>query len=109
MSQQVSKRRIAWPVRALGVFVIIGEAIWVLFSLVVAGLTCDDSCDSTSVLWRDNPDAWQWGAFPLVAAAGLICAIAAFAFAWRDRVVDTWVAYGLSVAAVVVWSVIWTS
>jgi len=109
MSQQGVQRRIPWGVPALGVLVIIGETIWVLFSLLLAGLTCDESCDATSLLWRDNPHAWQWGAFPIVAVVGLICAIAAFAFAWRDRVVDTWVAYGLSVAAVVVWSVIWTS
>jgi hypothetical protein len=109
MSQQGVQRRIPWGVPAAGVFVIIGEAVWVLASLLFAGLTCDESCDPTSMLWRDNPHAWQWGALPIVAGIGLICAIAAFAFSWRDRVVDTWVAYGLSAAAVVVWAVIWTS
>jgi len=109
MSQQGVQRRIPWVVPAAGVLVIIGETIWVLFSFVLAGLTCDESCDSTSLLWQDNPHAWQWGAFLIVALVGLICAIAAFAFAWRDRVVNTWVAYGLSATAVVVWAAIWSS
>ena len=110
MSQQgVMQRRIPWAVPAVGVLVVAVESIWVLASLFFAGLTCDESCDPTSLLWRDNPHAWQWGALPIVAVLGLICAIAAFAFAWRDRVVDTWVAFGLSAAGVVVWAVIWTS
>jgi hypothetical protein len=38
------------------------------------GLKCDDSC-GTPPPWREDPNAWQWGAFGWVAIGGFLCAL----------------------------------
>jgi hypothetical protein len=38
------------------------------------GLKCDDSC-GTPPPWRDDPNAWQWGALGWVAIGGFLCAL----------------------------------
>ncbi|TML05722.1 MAG: hypothetical protein E6G41_09405 [Actinobacteria bacterium] len=94
---------------AFGVLLVAAESIWVLASLFLAAMTCDEGCDPASVLWRDNPDAWQWHAFPIVSGIGLLCTITAVTFALRDKPRDAVVSFGLSVAAMVVWGVIYSS
>jgi hypothetical protein len=108
MSQQATRRRIPWPVPVAGVILIAAQSIWVLASLFFAGMACDESCDPTSGLWRDNPDAWQWNMLWVISGFGLLCAMAAVVFAGRDRVRATAVSFGLSAAAVAVWAALFT-
>jgi hypothetical protein len=103
MSQQAIKRRIPWPVPAVGVLIVAAQTVWVLASLFLAGMSCDESCDPTSGLWRDNPDAWQWSLLWIISGIGLLCAMAAVVFAARDQVRATSVSFGLSAIAVVAW------
>jgi hypothetical protein len=110
MSQQGVKRRIPWAVPAAGVFVVAGEILWFLLSLFIAAMKCDEGCsDYDPGVWSDTVNAWQWGAFWVVSGIGLLCAIAAVAFAIRDRARATAVAFGMSAAAIVVWGAIYSS
>ena len=110
MSQQAIGRRIPWPVPAVGILVVIGEMVWVLASLFLAAMRCDEGCDDVNPqVWSDTVNAWQWDAFLMVSGIGLICAIAAVAFAFRNRVRGTAVAFGLSAVAIVVWAVMYSS
>jgi hypothetical protein len=109
MSQQAISRTIPWPVPATGILLAVIEIPWVLLSLFVAGMTCDEGCDPTSGLWRDNPDAWQWHAFLDLSVIGLVCTIAAVAFAFRDRVQAAAVAAGLATISVIAWASIYAS
>ena len=110
MSQQAIARRIPWPVPAVGILVVIGEMVWVLASLFLAGMRCDEGCDDVHPqVWSDTVNAWQWDAFWVVSGIGLICAVAAVGFAFRGRARATAVAFGLSAAAIVVWGVIYSS
>src|SRR5262245_16612971 len=105
MSQQAIKRKIPWPVPAVGVLVVAAETAWVLASLFFAGMASDGRCDPGSGLWRDNPDAWQWDLLWIISGTGLLCAMAAVVFASRDRVRATAVSFGLSATAVIAWIV----
>lgn len=48
-----------------------------LAALVWSSLTCDESCYGPG--WDNSPDAWQWKALPVLAAAGFT-GVAAAAF-----------------------------
>ncbi len=62
-------------------------------------LTCDDSC-GTPPPWRDDPDAWQWGALAAVALAAFAVALVfVVAIALRRRLLGSAVLLGWVVAA----------
>ena len=95
---------------AVGILVVIGEMVWVLASLLLAAMRCDEGCDDVNPqVWSDTVNAWQWDGFLVVSGIGLICAIAAVGFAFRNRLRDTAVAFALSAAAIVVWAVMYSS
>jgi hypothetical protein len=84
--------------------------VWVLASLFLAGMRCDEGCDDVHPqVWSDAVNAWQWDAFWVVSGIGLLCAVAAVGFALRDRARATAAAFGLSAAAIVIWGVIYSS
>jgi hypothetical protein len=59
-----------------------------LFWLLVAGFSCDESCDDTPTSWHGNADAWQWSALGLLDAGcfALCVAFAVSLCARRPRV-----------------------
>jgi subtilisin family serine protease len=71
------------------------------FALIVAALTCDESCDDRSSAWRDNPDAWQWTGQLGLAAFATLASIWALVAAIRRR--SPWPAVAVSAIAWATW------
>ena len=70
-------------------------------ALIVAALTCDESCDDRSSSWRDNPHAWQWDAQLGLAALATLASIWALAAAIRRR--SPWPPLAVSAVAWAAW------
>jgi hypothetical protein len=101
--QPPARKRSVWQLLATLAGLLASLAALAL-ALLAAGLTCDESCDDRSTLWRDNPDAWQWdGQFALAGLAAL-CALYALVAAVRGRG-GAWPALGVSA---VVWACWWS-
>ena len=71
------------------------------FALIVAALTCDESCDDRSSAWRDNPEAWQWTAQLGLAAFAALASIWALVAAIRRR--SPWPPLAVSAVAWAAW------
>jgi hypothetical protein len=108
--ERPTTRRVPWPVPVAGVLAVAAEILWFLFSALMSGLRCDESCDDVNPQrWSDTVDAWQWGALWAVSGIGLIAAVAGVVFALRQRPRAIAISFTVSFAAVVVWGVIYTS
>ena len=84
-----SSRGVRIAVRITGALVYLaGAGVWFLFSALVSGLRCDDACGAPPYEnWRDNPDAWQYGAIGWLGLIGVGLAVfAVIASVVRDRV-----------------------
>jgi hypothetical protein len=83
----------------LGLAYLAGAGIWLLSSLLLNALRCDDTCHALSGAgWGNVADSWQWRAILLSGVIGALAALAAVMLAVVRRAAP-------AVAAVVVQSV----
>jgi hypothetical protein len=82
-----------------GVALTVGAAVLSLLLLFFAGWKCDESCDPGSGRWQDDPTAWQWDGFAVLAVAGFVPVVGAVVLWARRR--DRSAAISLGVAALV--------
>jgi hypothetical protein len=97
-------RRRGWLI-AESLVLTLAAGFTLLFSLIVWGLTCDESCDDRSSLWQDDPDAWQWTAQAIVAAAGFVAVISALVFVLVRSYRSAMVAMSLGSGAYATWGI----
>jgi hypothetical protein len=88
----------------VGLAITAGAAIHALLWLIIAGFSCDESCDGGS--WQGTPDAWQWTAMGALGFASFVLALA-FAIAFAVRKSPRWLTIGLAAAAAVTASGPW--
>ena len=55
-----------------------GTGVWLLYSVVLNALRCDDSCTSSANArgWNDIVDSWQWRAILVCGVLGALAALA---------------------------------
>jgi hypothetical protein len=80
--------RSGWAAGAAGVALVLGSVVWLLFSLLLWGMQCDESCDSADPRdWSEVSGAWQWTGQLVLAVAGTALAVGALVcLAWARRV-----------------------
>jgi archaellum biogenesis protein FlaJ (TadC family) len=92
-----------WSI-VLAVAVVALALVYGLLGIVLAALTCDESCEDPPEVWRDDPSAWQWdalAAFGLAAVAASIVFLVAIALRRRYMGWIALVSTGLAVAGFV--------
>lgn len=61
----------------LAVAVVTLSVAYGLLGIVLAALTCDESCEDPPEVWQDDPGAWQWDALAIL---GLVAVAASLVF-----------------------------
>ena len=83
-----------------------GSALWLLVSLYVRGLGCDDHCGGAG--WQNATGAWQWNAVLVAGVAVFLAGSAFLLFVVRQRAGAALAAFSTGAAvAVVEASLLW--
>jgi hypothetical protein len=96
MGQQHARTSLPWPVPVAGALLVVADVAGLLFSLLILALRCEDGCD-------DATAGWQLDALWIAPSFAALAAVAAVVFALRRRRAQTWVSFGLSLTAALVW------
>jgi hypothetical protein len=96
MGQQHASTSLPWPVPVAGALLVVADVAGLLFSLLILALRCEDGCD-------DATPAWQLDALWIAPTFAALAAVAAVVFALRRWRAQTWVSFGLSLGAGLVW------
>ena len=88
-----------WPAIGTGVLLVVLDVAGLLFSLLLLALRCEDGCDEAT-------PGWQLDALWIAPSVAALAAVAGVVFALRRRRSETWVSFGISLAAALAWYVL---
>src|SRR2546425_10056382 len=72
--------------RLVGALIYLAAAgAWMVLTVIIGVLRCDDSCSSNSTRWADDPHAWQYDVMPYLGIGGAFLAILALTLSLLRR------------------------